>query len=573
MIEFQEVSFRNFFSYGNRDVTIDLKEAKTTLLTGVSGSGKSSLIIESITFNLFGKPFRSIKKTSVVNTVNNKDCLTTTVFKVGDDTYKVVRGLKPNVFEIHKNGFMINQNPNARDYQAYLEENILKISYKVWCQIVVLGYANNTPFMLLSAGDRRTMVDELLGVEIFQKMQGYAKEDISATKTAIKDIESNISSIGERIALQKANLKKIQEQELEKSDQIKEEIAELKKRVDAKVAEVQSSEDALNAIVPVDLDAISKKLRELDGMYSKGQAIRESIQKTLDYLTKNSVCTSCKQEIGTDHRDKIQEAESVRLLQLDAGLEQLTEKIKSAETGIRDAKAVQAEIAKLTSAISATNREIRLLMESMSKKESELSGLVGTDTALVREIASSIVELADDRKRLDDLRITETSSLKHMVLCQNLLKDDGIKSKIVSIYIPLLNKMVNEFLDEMDFAMKIEFDENFDEKIYARFKDELTYNQLSQGEQARLNLAIILAWRSIAESRNSCKVSVLMVDEILDNTLSAADTDTVMGLLQSLNKDQNIFIVTHHPDRLAPYCSKVLRFEKKGNFSYITDES
>lgn len=571
MIRFKQVTFRNFLSFGERNTTIQLDKAKTTLISGDSGSGKSSMIVEAITFNLYGKSFRKIKKGDLVNTVNAKDLYTETEFEIGSSVYKIVRGIKPEIFEIFQDGVLVNQNPNIRDYQKYLEDNILRMSYKTWVSIVVLGFANHTPFMLLSSGERRQMVDEVLGVEAFQKMFDVARTKASETKNEINSIVNQIESIKESIKLQKKNFKAIQEQEQEKEKNLEEEINKLSGSVVSLTHENNSIDNQLDPMLTKIKERVvlSGKYSELTQLLSKLKYRKNQLAQTIQFFDENVSCPTCKQVIDEAYRDSIKEKENVSYLELVSGIKHLEERSADIKRIIDDLDSISNEIASLEVRKAVNLKSITHIQEEISKKQKELSKETHSDNSLAKQIAATIVDLSNKFQELNDTKAKLADELRHIIFCQGLLKEDGIKGKIINMYLPVLTKLVNDFLEAMGFHMRIQIDDNFNETIYARYRDKLSYTQLSQGEQSRVNLALILAWRSLASMRNSVEVSILILDELLDSAISAADAEVVMELVREINKDQNIFIISHQPEAVKAYADDSIYVSKKGNFSQI----
>lgn len=559
------------FSFGERNTTIKLDQHKTTLISGDSGSGKSSMIVEPITFNLFGKAFRKIKKGDLINTVNQKDLYTEVEFEIGASTYKIIRGLKPDIFEIYQDGLLINQNPNIRDYQKYLEDNILRMSYKTWTSIVILGFANHTPFMLLSSGERRQMVDEVLGVEAFQKMYDVARMKASETKSEITAITNQIESIKDSILLQKKNFKAVQEQEKATEKKLEEEINHLNAEVESAVAVVDKIDVELNPLLEKisGKESTSKKRSELSQLLSKLRYRKNQLSTSLEFFEEHSSCPTCKQEIDVDFKESVLKKESSTLAELESGIKALEDKAREVESIVSEMENISIAISKLETKKAVSLKSISHIQESISKKQAELTKSVKCDNGLAKQIANTIVELSGKQQELNDLKAKLADELKHIVFCQGLLKEDGIKGKIINMYLPVLTKLVNDFLEAMQFSMRISFDEGFNETIYARYRDKLSYTQLSQGEQSRVNIAIVLAWRSLASMRNSVEVSLLVLDEILDSAISASDAEVVMELVREINKHQNIYLISHQPDSVRSFADHSIYVSKKGNFSII----
>lgn len=566
MIVFKTLKFKNLLSFGNTPTVIDLNRSPSTLIVGQSGHGKST-IIEALCFSLFGKPFRKITKKNLVNTINNKDCVTEVEFSIEDVTYKVVRGIKPDIFEIQVNGELLNQDPTVRDYQEYLEKNILKMSYKTFTQIVVLGYANYTPFMMLNASERRSMVDELLDTNIFSKMMEVLKIRMSTIKTELSVISSNIDAYTSSLEILKSNLSKIKESEDDKRSQIEKEIEELKinvsKLTDRAKEKRSEIEHLHNSLIS---DDVESKLNTFRNLLSKIEHNKETVEKGIQFFTENSQCPTCNQDITNEHREDAILQRKYKLDELELGISKLTKNINDAVDTVNQNKQtlktinnIERELVVLNSNISNYQTVIQQRLNELSKKPNN----VIEDTSLKINELESYIRIGNEKKaEFSEQRL-------YLEVAQTLLKDDGIKSLIIKEYIPIINQLVNMYLDSMNFHMRFVLDENFEEQILSRFRDELKFQSLSQGEQSRLSLAIMLAWRKLAELRNSVNVNILWLDETLDATINAADLESVVGLLNEVSKDNNIFVISHKPDQLADKIYSVIEIEKQGNFSRI----
>lgn len=573
MIIFERVKLKNFFSFGEQVIDVPLTKHRFTLIHGDSGSGKSTIVVEAITYALFGKPFRRIKKNEVINTVNGRDCLLDVEFKIGKTLYRVVRGVKPDIFEIYKNGKMVNQNPTVRDYQKYLEDNILQMSYKTWTQIVALGFANHTPFMLLNSNERRQMVDEVLGIEIFQRMYVLAKDMVSEKKQQLVSIENQIISTKQTIEVQKKNLKQIQAQEKEKEEEIQAEVDKLNERVD----EIQKQIKEFDVVAEDLIQTVNqgkpnkKKLSDIKELLTKLNLSQSQVQSKISFIEDNVACPTCRQSITEEYRKNFKLEEENRNKELADSITVLTEKLHEYQDIVNGVEVAIDKLSEIETKKAINQKSIDHYQEEIQKKQKEIQKLSTSDNNLVRDIATSIITLSEQNQEAIVAKSEITDAVRHLVACGTMLKEDGIKGKIIQLYLPVLIKLVNEFLEEMNFMMRVDFSENFEETIYARFRDKLSFSQLSQGEQSRINIAIILAWRQLAELRNSVKTNILICDELLDSAISATDVEAVMHMIQRMSKDQNVYIISHRPDSIAAYCDNVIKVEKRGNFSKIVE--
>lgn len=569
MIEFQKIHFQNFFSFGNTPVEIDFQKNRRTLITGTSGSGKSALIVEAITYALYNRSFRKMNKGDLINTVNASGTLVELYFNIGTKQYRIIRGQKPNIFEIYENDMLVNQNPNVRDYQKYIESNILGMSYKTWTSLCVLGYANLTPFMTLSANDRRTMVDELLGIEIFQRMNQRAMEILNEARNENSMIERDIEANKRTISVQKKTFSDIKNQEKDKKERIEKEIAKVQAEIDGidtKLEELNGIlKDYKDNIPEFNIDELKSKSGELNEYRLRIDQKQKLKKQYLKLISTNSVCPTCKQSIGEEFSKDIIEKTTTELEDCSNAIEKIKESIKKVDWYITSYNNWNKNITDVQDEMIDLGRKQKYLKDSIIDKQKIISE--NDNQQSIQNIAKVIVELSE---RNDELRKKKEELDKRIDIlsqCRLLLRDDGIKARIIKLYLPTLNGLINEYLEKMDFTMRVELDENFNEKIFSRFKDEMSFTQLSEGEKARVNLAMILSWRRLAELRNSVKLNILVLDEVLDSTLSAAD---VMNVINFFNDtEQNIFIISHKPEIVESYVDDVIFVEKKGNFSRI----
>jgi DNA repair exonuclease SbcCD ATPase subunit len=572
MLNFKSIKFKNFLSFGHVETTIQLDTNKKTLIVGNSGSGKSSIIIESLTYALFGKAFRKVKKGELVNKVNNKECIVTLNLEVNNVPYVIIRGMKPDIFEIYQDGVFINQDPAVRDYQAYLETHILKINYKTFCQVCALGYANFTPFMQLSSGDRRAMVDEILGTQIFIKMFQKTRDKLSELKNEILLIDNNISNAKSNIELQKSNLSKLKEHEKEKESGLLKEIEEHNSIIEAlqeSILELQEEIGSLQLEL-VGFDKLKFREKEISKMITKFESTKTEREKVVTFFKNNDTCPTCQQDIKEEHKNPVLEKITADIDELVTNLNSIhrlqsdcVEKVSNLTKISNRINELEMQIFKKNSAVQSANKVI-------SSKNKEISQLTTSDNSLNTEILNTISTLQESVTSLFDKKLEIQEQGKYLSVAQTLFKDDGIRAQIIKEYIPVLNELINQYLDTMNFPMRVELDEQFNERILSRFRDEMSYSMLSQGEQSRVSLAMTLAWRKLAELRNSVRINILLLDEILDATISAADLESIIGLLMEIAKDTSLFVISHKPQELVNYVDDTIVVEKQGNFSHIS---
>jgi DNA repair exonuclease SbcCD ATPase subunit len=569
-INFTEVTFKNFLSFGNTPTTIQLNRSPTTLVQGVSGSGKST-ILEAVTFCLYGVPFRNISKKDMTNTVNLKDCETKVSFKIGTTDYVVVRGLKPSVFEIYIDGVLVDQSAHVRDYQSYLEETILNISYKTWVQVVVLGYANYSPFLWLKASDRRLFVDEILGTGIFQKMLVKSRELQSEIKNNITTTESTIVGLKTSIKGLKDNLITLQSQDESRVQLIKDQVESEKIRI----AEINSDLTELASTAMTIASSMVNKshiTEELDNLRAALQKLsnRSNFLKTdIGFFNSNTSCPACAQSIDTDHASKLIEVREAELSSIDKQTSILNSNIEDMLGSLKELELIESNLSTLKQQAVSLKLSLDVHTKSLQSKEHDLRTVSTQGTEMVKDIAQRIVSLHDEVSALVEHKAALGEENRYIQVAQQFLKEDGIKSTIIKSYIPLLNDTINRYLDTMGFHMRFSLNEEFEETILARFRDSMSFGSLSQGEQSRIGLAITLAWRKVAMSRNAVSTNLIFFDEVIDSALSASDVESVMSLMKEVGEESNVWIISHKPDLISSYCRSVITIEKQGNFSRI----
>ena len=569
MITFKSVECRNFFSVGSTPIKVLLNKSQTTLVVGKNGSGKSSTILDAINFGLFGKPFRNINKPQVINSINQSDCVVELDFEVGSKQYKVRRGMKPNVFEIFEDGKLINQDAAARDYQKYLEDSILcGLNERVFKQVVVIGSADYKPFMMLPAGQRREVIEELLDIKIFSQMLTIAKEKIVTLRDTLKNLDYDVELQQERIKLQKDNKKRIKEQVKEKKLLLEGKIAEenatietIQTQIDAKMLEKEKYALKL-PILPV----VSKSITEWEGVRTELSTTHNAHHRTVEFFTANNDCPTCKQGIPHTHKESIVKDTEVKK-------KEILEKINLIDTELEKKRKNLEILNKVSKLVTKLEREIYQLQVDITSHQKNIQRLqkditelsdnqhsVEADTLLKAEEAALGALKSRRLELIEERQYHETAS--------EMLKDGGIKTKIIRQYVPIMNKIINEYL--VRFMLPIEFtlDENFNEVIKSRFRDTFEYNNFSEGEKGRINVALLLAWRQIARAKNTTNCNLLVMDETFDSSLDSAATEELLNVLLEMDKNTNIFIVSHKTD-LGDKLRSTITFEKIGNFTRI----
>jgi len=569
MIIFKSVSWKNFLSTGNSENKIILNNHKSTLVVGKNGEGKST-VLDALCFGLFGRPFRDVKKNQLINSVNQKGTLVTIEFSVGSVPYKVVRGIKPNVFEIYKHDQLLQKDAALKDYQNTLEQQILKLNYKSFTQVVILGSASFIPFMQLPPNVRREVIEDILDIRIFSTMNQLLKEKVVSTKDELLSIEQDIRLLKGKIESQKEIILKISQA---KKDSV---VAIDKKIVDnnAEISRLNSSVTTLTEQVKVlqekiqDNDAVLENIDQAKSLISKKTHSNKDIGNTLNFFETNDNCPSCAQSIPTDHKssmvNKLKEDQQKNISALDSlnvALDKLSlrvEEIKKVQTEITE-KTI--EISGINSSISTLNKLITTLLE-----EKETENQDNEDITLEKE---KLKTMAEDAMVMIDKKALVAERRNLQEIAATLLKDTGIKTSIIREYLPVMNKLINKYLTAMDFYVHFELDEAFNEVIKSRHRDEFTYASFSEGEKMRIDIAILFTWRQIAKMKNSVNTNLLILDEIFDSSLDSAGTDYFLSVMSTMGENNNVFVISHKGDQLVDKFHNVLRFEKRNDFSII----
>lgn len=569
MVKFKKIRWRNFLATGNAWNEIQLDSVSTTLIVGNNGSGKSTLL-DAICYVLFGKPFRDINKPQLINSVNQKNLVVEVEFEIGSREYKVIRGMRPGIFEIYQNDKLLNIDAATKDYQAVLEDQIIKHSYKSFKQIVILGSASFTPFMQLPAGARREIVEELLDIKIFSSMNKVLKDKMSALSVELMNLESTLEIAKKQVLMQKKYIETLTQDKAEKVKEYSSAIAEALKRNKANTKEV-AKKQAIIASLQESVGNIGE-LREAISNYSveitrvKDQIAR--LQKDIQFYTLNDNCPSCGQDIAQEHKCTKIESKQEETSKLKDILEtHEMAKNDSAEVLLK-ATAVQEQIAEINSAITHINAEIHAnqqFMTSMQEaldKVSNTSGDIDAERVKLQEHAQNVVEHMQRRADINEEK-------QYQTMAAMLLKDTGIKTKVIKQFLPIINKLVNKYLQAMDLFIHFELDESFNETIKSRHRDEFTYSSFSEGEKQRINLALLFAWRAVASLRNTTNTNLLLFDEVLDGSLDASAVENFLTLVKEIGNKTNIFVITHKQDLFADKFDRVIKVKSVGGYSIM----
>lgn len=572
MIRFEKLRWKNLLSTGQYFTELDLTRTDTTLVCGENGAGKSTML-DALCFVLFGKPYRNINLPQLVNSINQRESVVEIEFSIGKDAYKVIRGQAPKLFEVHKNGKMIDQEAKSKDYQRMFEEQILRMNYKSFCQVVILGSANYVPFMRLVAAERRAIVETILDINIFSTMNTMLKGKVSQNREEMVELEGKIAVIKERLSLQRKFLDEKTKDEKDLVEKYESEIKEAEDRIEAIKKEMSGHQEHLTEYLEKvdDKPLIEGNKSKLDSLQKQLTSKIKSLNSSIEFYEKNDTCPTCTQSIGAEFKDSAKASLESKRKEVDGALGEIgkqMEKVMSRMEELRETilamKEIEAEINDCKNELSMQNKFIektRAKLEDAKKPKSD-------DTKDKEDLAKTLAqetELVEGRNELVDTQY-------YYGVASTLLKDSGIKSRIIKHYIPIINKVINQYLTQMGLFVNFNLDEEFNETILSRHRDTFTYASFSEGEKKKIDLALLFAWRSIAQMKNSVSTNLLILDEVLDGSLDDAACESFLDLLKGLDTDTNVFVISHKPkELLETKFSRILTFVKKNNFSGIAN--
>ena len=569
MIVFRSVQWRNFLSTGNSPSKLKLNEYQSTLVVGKNGEGKSTML-DALTFALFGKPFREINKNQLINSINKKGCLVEVEFEVNGSTYKVIRGIKPNIFTIECNGVVINQDAALKDYQKVLEQQILHINYKTFTQVIILGSSSFVPFMQLPSYQRREVIEDILDIRVFSTMNTLLKEKVSATKEVLVKIEAQVMAERIKIESQKTLIATLVNSKTEAIGSLQLKIDENSKNIEESkqnIAIINQEIAVLQGNLTIS-DELQENLEKAKSLKTKTHHKVETFENNLEFFNNNTTCPSCSQEIGDEHKDYCTEdlvksikENSDKLDEIDKIIKKFMEQAASMATISNEIVTKNIEVSTNNNSITIYNNQITQLNTEIEQTKLNTGDIEGEKKKL-KSIAESAIEMIDNKNVLLEQRnLQEVASI--------LLKDTGIKTAIIREYLPAMNKLINKYLTAMEFFVKFELDEAFNEIIKSRHRDDFTYASFSEGEKMRIDLAILFTWRQIAKMKNSINTNLLVLDEIFDSSLDTAGTDYFLSIMSGFGDNTNVFVISHKGDQLIDKFQNTIKFEKKNDFSII----
>ena len=569
MIIFEKIRWKNFLSTGNVFSEINLEEGRTNLIVGDNGAGKST-ILDALTFSLFSKPFRKISKGSLVNSINEKNCVVEIEFRIGKLDYKVIRGIKPNKFEIYCNGQLWNQESSLNDQQKNFEQNVLKMNYKSFTQIVVLGSSTFIPFMKLPGGQRRDIIEDILDIQVFSTMNVLLKDKMRENNEEVRDIDYQIDLLKDKIEMQKSHMMTLQQRTQEEIDRKEEKIFAYKK------TELQGAEDV--SVLTKQIGNLNKEMQEYKTASEKIKKLNtymiklthklNTCKKEHDFFEKNHVCPTCTQELSDELRNEKIETGKTKSDELLVGYNDILKAIGEEEVRFNKFTELSTDVNNINTTISQTNfqlMEIRKQVESLQDEIKELAG----DNVDKKSEYNKLQLLVNSKKDLSKQHSLLKSDRDVLATAGQLLKDNGIKSRIIKTYLPTMNKLINDFLQRMEFYVNFTLDENFDEIIKSRFRDVFSYDSFSEGEKARIDIALLLTWRSIAKLKNSVDTNLLILDEIFDGSLDQSGTSDLGWILRNFDDSTKVFVISHKQG-LDDKFDRTITVEKVKNYSILT---
>jgi len=569
LINFKYVRWKNFLSTGNQFIEIQLDRNPTTLIIGENGAGKST-ILDALCFGLFGKPFRGVNKPQLLNSVNNSSCLVEVEFKIGSKNIKVIRGIKPNIFEIYVNNKMYNQDANVRDYQKYLEQQILKLNYRSFTQVVILGSSTFIPFMQLKARHRREVVEEILDIQIFSLMNMLLKQKLKTISDELRDIDYQLELTTEKIELQKKyidSVKKNKDKIIKEKNNL---ISDNEEEILIRQGEIdllkKDNDVLLNQIS--DTEKIQKKYNKLKAIQATLIEKHKSHSTVVDFFENNDDCPTCEQ-----HIDEIFKKDMIFNKQKDVdkfsnGLKELEEELKKSRDRQKEISDITDKIRENEVQSAKDNSSVIQLEKFNSTLQAEIKQLLTGDVS--KSDYDKLKKLKNKLKGIDSQKTKLREDKTYSEAAKNMLQDTGIKTKIIKQYLPIMNKLINTYLTSMEFYVNFTLNESFEETIKSRYRDEFTYDSFSEGEKMRIDLALLFTWRAIAKMKNSTNTNLLMLDEIFDSSLDSSGTDEFLKILNTLS-DENIFVISHKQDILVDKFRSTIKFEKVRNFSHVVE--
>ena len=567
MIEFKTIKWKNLLSTGNNFTEVNLNGHERTLIVGENGSGKST-ILDALCFSLFSKPFRKINKSQLVNTVNCGDCKVELEFKIGKIEWKVVRGIKPNVFEIYKNGTLLDQSSATNDQQKWLEQNVLKMNYKSFTQIVVLGSSTFVPFMQLSAPGRRDVIEDILDIRIFSTMNLILKERIKVNKEEVFDVENAMSLLKDKVTVQKTLIEDLRKQSQsnvshwnENIESLQQQIAKAEEEIELDMREVDSLTFELS-----EGEDPTERIQNLRDFKVKFNSKIKDLTKEIKFFKGNASCPTCHQDIKFDLRDNMVSTDEEKVSKLNEALDKIAKEHKLLDKDLTERNEISTLIKESQIKIKQSLSDINWKTKKIKEIEKEIES-IKTDDGSVDKEKDKLLKIIQQGREKEILRKEVINKREDLKMVSEFLKDGGVKSSIIRKYLPVMNDLINKYLQKLEFYVNFNLDDMFNETIKSRFRDEFSYASFSEGEKMRIDLALLFTWREIAKLKNSVNTNILILDEIFDSSLDNNGTQDFMKILYNITDGNNVFVISHKGEQIVDKFDNVIEFTKYKNFS------
>ena len=570
MILFKSVTYKNFLATGNNPITISLDSTNTTLIVGQNGAGKST-IIEAIVFALFNKSFRKVNKSQLINSINEKDCVVEVVFQIGTTEWLVRRGMKPGIFEIHKNGVLLDQQSSAVDQQKWFEQYVLKLNYKSFTQIVVLGSSTFVPFMQLPAASRREIIEDLLDIRIFSTMNVILKDKVKSSTEELKNYETDIAFLKEKAEMQSNHIKSLEKTARKTISQKEDKIVELEEGIKTLDGEIEFSNSLVNQMMTElsKFDGVDKQVKKLEKEITTNVNLISRTKKEQNFFEENDVCPKCTQSLTTEVKTKHIDQASKIINESTKIVEKYKKQLEKADKLIKKQTDMNREVSDINWSVKSKLQTIKTTQKIISDIKNEIEELRNDNLDIDGE-KEKLVAIGNQglsvQKSIGEVKETK----RNYDVISSLLKDGGIKSMIIRKYLPVMNQLINKYLQELDFYVNFTLDEEFNESIKSRHRDDFTYSSFSEGEKMRIDLALMFTWRAIAKLKNSANTNLLILDEVFDSSLDVGGTDEFLRIIRGVQDDTNVFIISHKGDVLLDKFDRVMKFDKVKNFSKVT---
>ena len=567
MIEFKTIKWKNFLSTGNNFTNISLNKHNKTLIVGENGAGKST-ILDALCFGLFNKPFRKINKPQLVNTINGTDCVVEIEFNIGKVSWKVCRGMRPNVFELYKNGNQLDQTASAADQQKWFEQNVLKLNYKSFTQIVVLGSSTFVPFMQLPAAGRREVIEDILDIRIFSTMNTILKDRVRENKEQISEAEYSLSLLKDKLQVQKTLIEDLKKQSAENVSLWEEEISNMQNDIETNQQELEKHMVTIDELTKTMNSHLNpqQELKKLNEFNIKFKSKLQDMQKEINFLTSNDVCPTCNQEITEEFKNQNVDQNNKKIDKLNDALIDIDSKLNGLNETLQKRTSIQKDITQVQNNINNCFSTINWKKNKVEETQTKIDS-IKTNTDNVDREKDKMKGMIEQGKSQELQRRQIMKRSTELKIIAEILKDGGVKSSIIRKYLPVMNTLINKHLQELEFYVNFNLDDTFNETIKSRYRDDFSYASFSEGEKMRIDLALLFTWREVAKLKNSVNTNILILDEIFDSSLDSNGTADFINILRTVTEGNNVFVISHKEDMLHDKFDNVIQFKKVKNFS------